>query len=155
MLFHCFPFLQCSCRCKRSWKLKKSPVFTPMGAPISYRKTQLLKASSVVTSVTSWHHTMSPCHTFAHITPCITGRHDVNQKMQTRQNRAETCETRCWLRHVWADESEQSGYWRGASKRQELKPMEGKYSAAVLDCIKKLMSFQQKRMCTFSSSYPK
>ena len=75
----------------------------------------------------------------------IPGWREVNWKNKMRQSRAETRE-RCWLRHVWADESEQTGYWIGALKRQELK--QNMSDGGEIQCCKN-------RMQTFSSSYPK
>ena len=53
-------------------------------------------------SMTSWHHTTSPCHTCAELRPIFM----VEENYRADQKHGEWC----WLRCVWTDQSEPTGH---------------------------------------------
>lgn len=78
-----------------------------------------LSVSSAFNSATSV--TASPCHTFAYFKAIFTIEVKLTGIWHSRATRRQG--ERGWLRRVWADQLEQTGYSGGAAlKRQVLKP---------------------------------
>ena len=86
-----------SCACKRSFKLK-SLKSTPNKSFSLPQKTLLLRrliSSPTFNSLTSWHHTTSPCHTFACVSWPIRGDW-VDLKETTRFRQRGNTELQHW-----------------------------------------------------------
>ena len=97
----------------------KKRKFETTESPLYHRKHGSRNASSVVPPLTSYYITMS------HICICYAYMFMVEVKLTGCWKQGEPTRRRgerCWLRRVWAGQSEQNGYSGGrALKRQELK----------------------------------
>ena len=101
------------------FKFKNVNVHTDRRPPLP-QKALLLKrlvSSRPFSSETLWHHSMLSCDTLGNW--CVVANWTYNYLIW---HRCCCCCWGCWLRRVWADQSEQTEYLRrGAFKRQELK----------------------------------
>ena len=95
----------------------------------AYRSSSLRKhcswnISSVVLPLILWHGDITLCHHVTHV------RINIFAQLLS-------CCLQCWVRHVWADQSEQTGYLEGGLQETGAKKRayqrEGTYSAAVLE----------------------
>ena len=121
------PFLQCYicfCACKWSWKLKRSKS-APTGGPLSHRKLCPLNTSSGAPPWILGSCDIILCHHVKHL-------HNVDLAQLLY------CCWRCWLRHVWADQSRADWVFR----RRGLKETGAKTDcAAAMDSMRKLVCF--------------